>query len=692
MKVWRRRMSMSSAAGVFMAMIALFLSCGVGGDSEQPIRFRGVAENIYGLDKVVIHTIDDYSQDLIPFLDAIQHHKVRSTVFVDRTSRIPGEDWIRLNKVYNDGNEIGSHTRSHAYIYYPADEETANLLLNDYELSGSFDDIRSHTSQPHVWSFAYPGGEQYQYPSIHRKLEAAGYIAARRFTGFANLNENWEVIVQDSYKGRALPQSRYALKPDRPMLGDDMALEWEYLRQAFERRGAYHFVTHPKGLGFSPQSPVGTFLAMLDSLENTWFSPMGYYAQYQLLSDSLSLNLMEAGPGRIDYSLSCGLSPGIYIIPVTLVFTTDCRVTRITHDGNKVTAITDVPCHASIQESYFQRADSLFLTVHPWGVIHIAYDTTEVSGPRRKAGRTTVLNGFHPLADPPADSKSSPAYHYNALRDSVLKAIADLKRENPDEAASRMITYLYYKIGARDSALVYLKRSGAFRKGFNYWGKLHVNLMRLLSTRKEYPLLDRIIRIPAGFENRNARSMLIADFLGTMYGTLIGGMDKFANINTEILLALYLMDVYNEQTIDVLTVKEKCLDYLIARIDDAEAVNSYKQGAAENLNTLGNLYFKAADMTGAARAFEKAIVYEPRNALAHYNAGMAYAVLGDPRKAGRHFEDAIAIQPGFARAIYMLGVLSYEQGDESKGVRLLKESKRLGFQGFEERYRKLVEE
>jgi protein O-mannosyl-transferase len=60
--------------------------------------------------------------------------------------------------------------------------------------------------------------------------------------------------------------------------------------------------------------------------------------------------------------------------------------------------------------------------------------------------------------------------------------------------------------------------------------------------------------------------------------------------------------------------------------------------------------------------FEQALIVNPRNSLAHLNAGQAALEANETDVAESHFQAALLIQPDYGLAHYNLGVIAYERG------------------------------
>src|SRR5438309_5694100 len=63
----------------------------------------------------------------------------------------------------------------------PDTEAFCSAAYDDYEVTGSRDDILRLTQQPYVWSWCYPCGHCANHEFIQKQLAAAGYIVARNY-------------------------------------------------------------------------------------------------------------------------------------------------------------------------------------------------------------------------------------------------------------------------------------------------------------------------------------------------------------------------------------------------------------------------------------------------------------------------------------------------------------------------------
>jgi tetratricopeptide (TPR) repeat protein len=75
--------------------------------------------------------------------------------------------------------------------------------------------------------------------------------------------------------------------------------------------------------------------------------------------------------------------------------------------------------------------------------------------------------------------------------------------------------------------------------------------------------------------------------------------------------------------------------------------------------------------------YESALLVNPRNAVAHHNAGQALTERGEFERALAHYEAALEIQPDYALAHYNVGVLKQDLGDVKTALEHFQQSLKL---------------
>ena len=163
----------------------------LGAADPSPVRYVGKTKYLNGARAVVTHTIDDSTKYVTNCLDAMDKYGIKATIFVSTEQDPAPEDrfltqlqvrdlWPRLRQAIDNGHEIGSHSRQHP-CKRPDTEAFCSAAYNDYEVTGSRDDILRLTPQPYVWTWCYPCGHCANYDFIQKKIAAAGYIVARNY-------------------------------------------------------------------------------------------------------------------------------------------------------------------------------------------------------------------------------------------------------------------------------------------------------------------------------------------------------------------------------------------------------------------------------------------------------------------------------------------------------------------------------
>ena len=161
------------------------------GAEQGAIRYLGKTRYLNNARAVVAHTIDDSTKYVTNCIDAMDKYGIKATIFVSTEQDPAPEDrfltqlqvrdlWPRLRQAIDDGHEIGSHSRQHP-CKRPDDQAWCSEAYNDYEVTGSRDDILRLTQQKYVWTWCYPCGHCANYESIQKKIAAAGYIVARNY-------------------------------------------------------------------------------------------------------------------------------------------------------------------------------------------------------------------------------------------------------------------------------------------------------------------------------------------------------------------------------------------------------------------------------------------------------------------------------------------------------------------------------
>lgn len=665
----------------FIITQLLILSCNHISKNEKSITYLGITKNLNGLENTVIHTIDDYSNNLPVFLNYLENFEIKSTIFIDRTHNIPDSGWKKLNAAYLSGNEIGSHTRHHPFIYAPISEKTANILLNNIEIKDSFHDIVSHTAQPWVWSFAYPGGEGYQFVSIQRQIQEAGYIVARRFSGFLDMDEQWKDYPRDSFNNKIMPINRYAIKPDKMYL-DDYNTEISDFLSIIQKQHRYIFVTHPKGLDYSAKKNIHKFFTFLNSFPNTWFVPLGYYTQYQIASESIKVQITQTDEHKMSLSIENPLSDSLYTMPLTFAVKVQYAPMTISHDGKEVIFESTMPHRIPTQENYFLRQDTLFINTKPRGKIDIVLDNQQTIENIYQKSRTAYIIKSKPdpvftITEPITASLVQP---YTDFRNSILQNINSLKTTTPlTEDKARKITYLYYRIGELDSAFKYLEQSGEYNKAFLHLAKLSVNIARILSWQQNITAADSILTTPLKFKSNIGNEKMIYLFAEVLYTTSYALDEKYFRNKYDINWVVYFLRSSQKPSSENLLLQIKCLDYLIKADSTTPGKNTLLKEMFTVYCVLGEQYCREGLFDNALSVLKKAIEINSLDSQVYNDLGVIYYKKGLFNEAIEEYKKSIRLKPDFALVHYNLALVYFKMGRTNECLRNLNESIRLGF-------------
>jgi len=148
-----------------LSLALLFLLGAAAGADSSAIRLVGKTKYLNNARAIVAHTIDDSTKYVTNCIDAMDKYGIKATIFVSTKQDPAPEDrffnqlqvrelWPRLRQAVDNGHEIGSHSRQHP-CKRPDTEAFCSAAYDDYEVTGSRDDILKLTQQPYVWSWCY---------------------------------------------------------------------------------------------------------------------------------------------------------------------------------------------------------------------------------------------------------------------------------------------------------------------------------------------------------------------------------------------------------------------------------------------------------------------------------------------------------------------------------------------------------
>lgn len=122
-----------------------------------------------------------------------------------------------------------------------------------------------------------------------------------------------------------------------------------------------------------------------------------------------------------------------------------------------------------------------------------------------------------------------------------------------------------------------------------------------------------------------------------------------------------------------------------AQLRDYDAALSYYEKSlalnphyADTYYNIGSLYFYKNNYSVALQYYLKSVELNPNDVASLYNAGSMYVWLSDYKKAIPYLEKAVELDPKHHAALYNLGICYGNLGYEDIGVKMMKQSARLG--------------
>ena len=211
--------------------------------------------------------------------------------------------------------------------------------FTNYEIEGSREDILRNTSQPHVWSWAYPCGNCADRKFVQRKVARAAYVVARAYPAeFRNLHAvpdlqdydpnpyaaRYTQIVQKGYEkidrdGREIQISGRT---------DLTALNGKF-DEVSAAGGIYSFVSHPALLDYGPDGFYERHLAHVGGRAEVWYVPIDRAMPIALCSTETSVRQLRRTGGTPRFAVCNSLDAKIYNGSLTLEFQTRMPVTAI---------------------------------------------------------------------------------------------------------------------------------------------------------------------------------------------------------------------------------------------------------------------------------------------------------------------------------------------------------------------------
>lgn len=336
--------------------------------SAGPAQFVRKTQYLNGASAVVTHTVDDSTLYMPTCLDAMDKYGIKATAFVD--TRVAGQLrpalWPRLQQAVDNGHEIGAHSRRHRCC----PRETGFfcfLSVNRYEITGARDDILEQTNQPYVWSWAYPCGNCAFRRFVQRRVERAGYVAARAHQEVPDLHTydanlyaiRFTQVVQKSYIG-----------VDQMMPGrSDVREVNAKFDEVHAAGGIYSFLSHPQRLDYGPDGFYERHLAYIGGRKDVWYVPTGPLYAYRVLFDHTSVRQLASKGARARFVVFHRLDPDIFNGSITLEFQTSAPVEPVA-GGQKLPERAAGPVRRWDGQYYRRLGDNnLLLTVRPGTII-----------------------------------------------------------------------------------------------------------------------------------------------------------------------------------------------------------------------------------------------------------------------------------------------------------------------------------
>ena len=376
-----RRMSITLAA---VAAVMMMLGA-AGGPAAQSgvVHFVGKTKYLNNARAVVVHTIDDSTKLVVDTADAMDKYDIKATFFISTEQDPPPEErffnqlqvwllWPRMQKAVENGHEVGSHAVTHPCSRPQADTTSdtyrafCEANYNDAELIASRDTILKRTTQPYVWTWAYPCGHCANLEVIQKRIAAAGYIVARNYPGEAlGLHirpdlQTWASNPFDAPYTQVVQKQGGRGGAAAPPI-DVPSLDAKF-DEVYEKGGIYHFMSHPQSLDFGPDGFYEKHLSHISRRPDVWYVPMGPVYAFKTIVDRTDVRPLSNGGAKARFAVSNTLDRKIYSGSLTLEFTAPPTISVLS-GGAKLAergkTVTD-----RWNEEYVRReGDRLFVTV-----------------------------------------------------------------------------------------------------------------------------------------------------------------------------------------------------------------------------------------------------------------------------------------------------------------------------------------
>lgn len=376
-----RRISITLAA--VGAVITMLRAAGGPAAQTGEVHFVGKTKYLNNARAVVVHTIDDSTKLVVDTADAMDKYDIKGTFFISTEQDPPPEErffnqlqvwllWPRMQKAVENGHEVGAHAVTHP-CSRPQSDTTSDTYkafceanYNDAELIASRDTILKRTTQPYVWTWAYPCGHCANLEVIQKRIAAAGYIVARNYPGEAlGLHirpdlQTWASNPYDAPYTQVVQKQGGRRGAEAPPI-DVASLDAKF-DEVYEKGGIYHFMSHPQSLDFGPDGFYEKHLSHISRRPDVWYVPMGPVYAFKTIVDRTDVRQLSNGGAKARFAVSNTLDRKIYSGSLTLEFTAPPTI-AVLSGGAKLAergkTVTD-----RWNEEYVRReADRLFVTV-----------------------------------------------------------------------------------------------------------------------------------------------------------------------------------------------------------------------------------------------------------------------------------------------------------------------------------------
>jgi len=376
-----RRMCLTLAT--VAAVITMLRAAGGPAAQTGVVHFVGKTKYLNNARAVVVHTIDDSTKLVVDTADAMDKYDIKGTFFISTEQDPPPEErffnqlqvwllWPRMQKAVENGHEVGAHAVTHP-CSRPQSDTTSDTYkafceanYNDAELLASRDTILKRTTQPYVWTWAYPCGHCANLEVIQKRIAAAGYIVARNYPGEAlGLHirpdlQTWASNPYDAPYTQVVQKQGGRRGAEAPPI-DVASLDAKF-DEVYEKGGIYHFMSHPQSLDFGPDGFYEKHLSHISRRPDVWYVPMGPVYAFKTIVDRTDVRQLSNGGAKARFAVSNTLDRKIYSGSLTLEFTAPPTISVLS-GGAKLAergkAVTD-----RWNEEYVRReGDRLFVTV-----------------------------------------------------------------------------------------------------------------------------------------------------------------------------------------------------------------------------------------------------------------------------------------------------------------------------------------